>query len=184
MARRFEHWRSWPRWACATAVGAPEAKDAKPGVTVDGLIDGKPVEVDPKAAGPAADAAVKVVAGSGVTDYLDDRARPLGKDFWDQWVTRGIENGRAHLRVRFAKPREVEGTVNQQKAKFAVSEVVLFDPGAKGPDPFGRGRGQVLLRQRDRWARGPGQVARPGAGAIAAEPGAAADRRRQIGSGG
>src|SRR6476646_2021429 len=93
---------------CATASGAPGPKDAKPGVTVDGLIDGKPVEVDPKAAGPAAEAAVKVVAGSGVTDYLEDRARPIGKDFWDRWVTRGIENGRAHVRVRFAKPREVE----------------------------------------------------------------------------
>ncbi|HKA05847.1 MAG TPA: hypothetical protein VKD71_01235, partial [Gemmataceae bacterium] len=57
------------------ALGAPGPKDAKPAVTVDGLIDGKPVELDLKAAGPAADAAVRVVAGSGVTD-LDDRARP------------------------------------------------------------------------------------------------------------
>jgi hypothetical protein len=117
----------------ATVLGAPGPKDAKPLVTVDGLIDGKPVEVDPKAAGPVADATVNVVAGSGVTDYLDDRARPIGKNFWDQWVTRGIENGRAHVRVRFAKPREVEGTVNQQKSKFTVSEVVLLDPGSKGP---------------------------------------------------
>jgi hypothetical protein len=118
---------------CATAVGAPGSKDATRAVAVDGLIDGKPVEVDPKAAGAGAEAAVKVVAGSGVTDYLDDRTRPIGKDFWDQWVTRGIENRRAHVRVRFAKPREVEGRLNGQRAKFSVSEVVLFDPGPKGP---------------------------------------------------
>jgi hypothetical protein len=118
---------------CVTALGAPGPKDAKPAATVDGLLDGKPVEVDPAAAGLGADAAVKVVAGSGVTDYLDDRARPIGKDFWDQWVTRGIENRRAHVRVRFAKPREIQGIVNQQKAKFTVSEVVLLDPGEKGP---------------------------------------------------
>jgi hypothetical protein len=75
---------------------------------------------------------------------MDDRARPLGKDFWDQWVTRGIETGRAHVRVRFAKPRAVEGTVNQQKATLTVSEIVLFDPGPKGP-------AAVLARDGDKY---------------------------------
>src|SRR5829696_8080605 len=98
-----------------TALAAPGPKDGRGAVTVDGLLDGKPVEVGPEAAAAGAAAAVKVVAGSLVTDFLNP-GRPIGKDFWDQQVTRGIENGRAHVRVRFGKPREVDGTINRQKA--------------------------------------------------------------------
>jgi hypothetical protein len=116
----------------AVALAAPTPKEDKPDAAIDGLVQGKPVRPDAKVVRPGAGAAVKLLAASNLTDFLNP-GQPVDKDVWMQEVAAGIDNKRSYLRVKFDKPRPVEGRLNGEKAKVSVSEVVFFEPGNDGP---------------------------------------------------
>jgi RNA polymerase sigma factor (sigma-70 family) len=108
--------------------------DRQPTATIDGLVGGKKVQPDPMSVEPGAEAAAKLLAASNLTDFWGaPQNRPFDKADWQQEVAAGIEKMRPHLRIQFGKPRQIEGKLNGENAKFKVSEVVFFEPGEAGP---------------------------------------------------
>jgi hypothetical protein len=117
---------------CGVAVAAPAAKTEKPTVVVDGLIGGEAVRPQGASAEAGVEAALKLLAGSKLTDFLQPGER-IGEDFWDAWVTAGLDRKRPHVRMKFSKPRQVQVRLNGKEATITLSEVVFFDPtDAKG----------------------------------------------------
>ncbi len=108
--------------------------DRQPTATIDGLVGGKKVQPDPMSVEPGAETAAKLLAASNLTDFWGaPQNRPIDKADWQQEVAAGIEKMRPHLRIQFGKPRQIEGKLNGENAKFKVSEVVFFEPGEAGP---------------------------------------------------
>ena len=100
--------------------------------SIDGLVGGKPVRPDPQSAIVGAEAAVKLMAASNLTDFLNP-GQPIDKVVWRQQVAGGIADKRPHLLVKFAKPRQFTTRLNGAKSKINVSEVVFFEPTNGGP---------------------------------------------------
>jgi RNA polymerase sigma factor (sigma-70 family) len=121
------------------ATDKKEKQGEKQTVVIDGVIDGKKFQPDPKSVEPGAEAAVKLLAASTSVDFYGaPQNRPIGKEDWQREVVAGIENKRAHLRIQFGKPKQIEGPLNSEKGKYSVSEVVFFffEPGAPQGGPI------------------------------------------------
>jgi RNA polymerase sigma factor (sigma-70 family) len=106
--------------------------DKEPTTTIDGLVDGKKVQPDPGLVESGAEAAIKLLAASHLTDFLN-LGQPIGQAIWQKQVATGIKNNRPYLRVQFGVPRQIEGSLNGKQAQVKVSEVVFFEPGPAGP---------------------------------------------------
>jgi uncharacterized protein (TIGR03067 family) len=111
-----------------------EEKGGKRTAAIDGVVDGKKFQPAPKLVESGTEAAVKLLAASNLTDFYGaPQNRPFDKADWQREVVAGIEKMRPHLRIQFGKPRQIEGRLNGEKAKYSVSEVVFFEPGGDGP---------------------------------------------------
>jgi hypothetical protein len=116
---------------CGVAMAAPATKAEKPTVVIDGLIGGEAVHPDSASVERGVEAGLKLLAGSKLTDYLHPGER-IGEEFWDAWVTTGLDRKRSHVRMKFTKPKQVKVNLNGEPATIQVSELVFFDPGDKG----------------------------------------------------
>ena len=97
-------------------------------MAIDGMVDAKKFQPDAKMVEAGAEAAVKLLAASNMTDFFGaPQNRPFDKSDWQREVPTGIERKRPYLRIQFGKPRQIEGKLNLNfKAKYSVSEVVFF----------------------------------------------------------
>jgi RNA polymerase sigma factor (sigma-70 family) len=107
--------------------------------TIDGFLGGKKVQSDQWFVGPGAEAAIKLLAASHLTDFFGpsrpfgqadwEPAHPIGQADWQREVPIGIKENRPYLRVQFGVPRQTQGSLNGKEAQVKVSEVVFFEPG-------------------------------------------------------
>src|SRR5262245_28630054 len=95
----------------------PRAVPVPVTATIDGWVNGKRTQAGPGPTELGADAAVRLLAASDVVNFFNP-GQSIDSDMWRRQVAIGIGNGRSHLRVRFAKPRTVEGRLNGAKATF------------------------------------------------------------------
>jgi hypothetical protein len=118
--------------------GGKEKQPEQPSATIEGVVEGKKVQPDPRLVAPGAEAAVKLLAASNVcTFYGSPQNRPFDKGDWQREVVAGVQKMRSYLRVQFGKQRQIEGMLYGpgEKVKYRVSEVVFFffEPGQDGP---------------------------------------------------
>lgn len=129
--------------AAPTPKEEPKAK-----ITLEGVAsDGAKLKPDEKAIKSGAEAVTKVLTTCNATDFFDDKTKPFEKDAWADWTTNWLRGNRPHVWLKFDKPQTIEFSLNGEKKKVVISEIIFAGShsGSASPCLFAAGAGKYYF---------------------------------------